>query len=61
MDFLALLEEKLGFIEKFYDQVVNPFETTIQKINDGEAPYDTSGLDPEDADEPPFLDEWVFS
>ena len=39
MDYLAILEDHLVFIERFYDAAAQPFEATMRKIESNEAPF----------------------
>jgi hypothetical protein len=39
MDILAILEDRLGFIGRFYDAAAQPFETTKRKIEANEEPF----------------------
>lgn len=57
MDILALLEDHLGFIERFYNVAAEPFETTKRKIDAEEEPF-VPRRAPEDYDEPEYLTEW---
>ena len=56
-DFLAILEDHLGFIERFYDGAVQPFETTMRKIEAGEEPF-LPKCEPEDYYGPKYETEW---
>lgn len=58
MDYLAILEDHLGFIERFYKGAAEPFETTPQKIEAGEEPF-APRYAPGDHDGPEYLAEWV--
>jgi hypothetical protein len=55
MDFLAILQDHLDFIERFYAAASEPFQTTLRKIEAGEEPFIP---DPESKDYPPFELEW---
>jgi len=57
VDNLALLKEKLTFVEWFYEQSMSPFEKIKDDIDHQREPY----VPPysEDYDEPPFLTEWL--
>jgi len=57
VNFLAILEDHLGFIERFYGAAVQPFETTMRKIEAGEEPF-IPKCDPEDYDGPEYETEW---
>ena len=48
---------KLNFIGSLYVKSTEPFDTTIQKISENEAPFDEYDGDPECAEDP-FQDEW---
>ena len=39
MDYLAIIEGHLGFIEHFYNAAAEPFETTLRKIQSNEEPF----------------------
>ncbi len=39
MDYLAILEGHLGFIERFYNAAAEPFEATMRKIESNEEPF----------------------
>lgn len=59
MDILAGLQDKLRFIERFYEAASATFREIKRKIDVGEYPYIPACFDPETADdEPPFLSEW---
>lgn len=60
MDILAGLKDKLSFIERFYQSAASPFVNRKRAIDAHEAPFDCSGMDPEEySGEPPYLDEWL--
>jgi hypothetical protein len=56
VDYLAILEDHLGFIERFYNAAAEPFETTLRKIGEGEEPF-VQTCAPEDYDGPEYLAE----
>lgn len=56
MDYLAILEDHLGFIERFYTAAAEPFKTTLRKIEAGEEPF-VHTCSPEDYDGPEYLTE----
>lgn len=58
MDYLAILEDHLGFIERFYSATAEPFETTMQKIESNEEPFVPQRA-PEDYDGPEYETEWI--
>lgn len=58
MEILAMLNGRLDFIARFYEQAAAPFETTKKQIEAQEEPYLPNG-DPEAYDEPPFTAEWI--
>jgi hypothetical protein len=39
MDYLGILQDRLGFIKRFYDAAAEPFETTKRKIEANEEPF----------------------
>src|ERR1035441_9993218 len=58
MDILAIVGDRLDFIERFYEQASAPFETIKRKIEAGEAPYESRLVAPEDYDGPEYEVEW---
>lgn len=56
-DLAGFLRTKLDFIRSLYIKSTEPFDTTIRKIDQNEAPFDEYDGNPECA-EAPFLDEW---
>src|ERR1035438_648427 len=58
MDILAILEDHLGFIERFYNAAAEPFETALRKIDAGEEPF-VPKYAPGDHDGPEYLPEWM--
>jgi hypothetical protein len=58
MDILAILEDHLRFIERFYNAAAEPFETTLRKIETGEEPFVPQQA-PEDYDGPEYEIEWI--
>ena len=58
MDILAILEDHIGFIERFYNAAAEPFETTLRKIEAGEEPF-VPQYAPGDHDGPEYLAEWM--
>ena len=56
-DLSWFLSTKLNFIGSLYVKSTEPFDTTIQKISENEAPFDEYDGDPECAEDP-FQDEW---
>ena len=57
MDYLAILEDHLLFIERFYNTAAEPFETTIRKIETEEEPFVLQQA-PEDSDGSEYQAEW---
>ena len=57
MDLLWFLERRLRFINELYDGATAPFRETIRQIQAGEPPY-VDQRDPENADEPAFMEEY---
>jgi hypothetical protein len=57
MDFLAMVEDRLSFIERFYNRTAEPFEVIQRKIETEEEPF-VPRRAPEQYDEPEYLDEW---
>lgn len=57
MDFLAMLERELLFVEQFYDRTAEPFATMMRKIKAGEEPFVPAFG--EGDGQPPFTDEWL--
>jgi hypothetical protein len=60
MNILAILKDRLRFIERFYEGASQQFSETKRRVEAGEPPFVQRSFDPErDADfEPPFLAEW---
>src|ERR1035438_841525 len=58
MDILAILEDHLGFIDRFYNAAAEPFETALRKIDAGEEPF-VPKYAPGDHDGPEYLPEWM--
>lgn len=57
MDYLYMLNHKLDFIGFFYTTAVQPFQSAMDAIQDGTAPY---GEGPSETDgAPPFTTEWI--
>lgn len=56
MDIEFFLQQRTNFIRCFYDDAVSPFLEKIQKIEDGEPPFEPPYS--EDG-EPPFMEEWI--
>src|ERR1035437_988983 len=57
MDYLYMLNHKLDFIGFFYRTAVQPFQSAMDAIQDGTAPY---GEGPSETDgAPPFTTEWI--
>jgi len=56
-DLSSFLSTKLTFIRNLYVKSTEPFDTTIRKINENEAPFDEYDGHPECAEDP-FQDEW---
>lgn len=57
MDYLYMLNHKLDFIEFLYTTAVQPFQSAMEAIKEGRAPYDTDGSEADG--EPPFTSEWI--
>ena len=57
MDRNYFVDERLKFINYFYESTVSVFQETMRKIEEGEPPY-VDARDPEYAEEPAFLAEW---
>jgi hypothetical protein len=57
LDLSGFLRTKLDFIRNLDVKSTEPFNSTIRKINEHEAPFDGYDGDPECAEDP-FLDEW---
>jgi hypothetical protein len=57
MDFLALLEDRLNFLERFYDRAARPFELIQEQIDKGEEPFVPQRPSGE-LDEPEYLTQW---
>ena len=58
MDFLAFVNGRLDFIQRFYDQASEPFCEIKRKIDAGEEPF-FPRYAPGDYDEPGHLSEWI--
>jgi hypothetical protein len=58
MDILAILDDHLRFIERFYNKAAEPFETMKRKIEAGEEPF-VPRRAPEDYDGPEYEIEWI--
>jgi hypothetical protein len=58
MDILAILEDHLDLIERFYDEAGEKFETTLRKIEAGEEPFVPQRA-PEDYDGPEYEIQWT--
>ena len=58
MDYLAILKDHLGFIERFYNAAAEPFEATLRKIQAEEEPF-VPKCAPGDHDGPEYLSEWM--
>jgi hypothetical protein len=58
MDYLAILKDHLGFIERFYGSASEPFKSTIHKIDAEEEPF-VPERGPGDHDGPEYLPEWM--
>ena len=58
MDILAIVCDRLDFIERFYEQASAPFEAIKSKIEAGEEPYRSRLAAPEDYDGPEYETEW---
>ena len=58
MDILGMLGDHLDFIERFHNAASEPFETTLRKINKGEAPFIPKRA-PEEWDGPEYEVEWI--
>ncbi len=57
MDILGMLEDRLGFIGRFYAVAAEPFETAKQKIEAEEEPF-VPQYEPGDYDGPAYESEW---
>lgn len=57
MDYLYFLRERTRFIRRFYTDAAGPFIERRRKIENSEPPFDAAPAF--EADEPPFLDEWM--
>ncbi len=58
MNLEYFVDRRLSFVQYFYDNAVAVFHETKRQIESGEPPY-VDKRDPESADEPAFLEEWV--
>jgi hypothetical protein len=58
MDILAILCDRLSFIERFYHLAAAPFATVKRQIEGGEDPFAPRYV-PGDHDGPEFLSEWI--
>jgi hypothetical protein len=58
MDFLAFLNGRLDFIQRFYDQAAAAFREIKRKIDAGEEPF-FPRHPPADQGEPEYLTEWI--
>ena len=57
MDYLAILENRLGFIKRFYNGAAEPFEMTKRRIEANEEPF-VPKYAPEDYDCYEYQAEW---
>lgn len=57
MELVHFLNQRLKFVEYFHESTTASFEEVKSKIEAGESPY-VDTCDPEDADEPAFLEKW---
>jgi len=58
MDLYFFLDQRLKFVEYYHATTTAVFRETKRKIETGEPPY-VDMRDPETADEPAFLEEWM--
>ena len=53
------LQDRLRFIEMFYDSASEPFTTKMRKITDEEPPFDVYNNVDHENDDPPFIEDWI--